>query len=239
MTMRSLLPFALLLATGCGQKAGGDAPASPVSTIPVAKVEAGKEASIMPLAKGNEWTYTWEQTATANGRTTSNQRDLTWRVVQATKIPGGVRATIELSMKGLASDRQTWRMDASGLYQEKVSRSKPAYQPALPVLRFPVADHEKFRWSGRGMSPVESVGPMTLDGHVTGAQEVDTDMGRMSAIAIESTSRFSFQRQNGIALNTAWFRPGVGMVRLRSEVAIGNVIGITIFKLKSTNLKTS
>lgn len=239
--MTSRLPLLIVpaLLLGCGQ--GGDRGLSTPPPVPVVTLEKGKEATIMPLQKGNTWTYTWEQSGMlANGQTNTTQREIIWTVVNSKPVPGGVRATIEVKMAGGKPDLQTWRLDNTGLYQEQVSKSKPPYRPSLPVMRFPLDANASFKWKGQGMLPIMTVGPMAVDIHMQGSQEVDTDMHRMAAIAVQSSSRFSNKGRDGMALNTAWFRPGVGLVRLRSEVMIvGTVIGVTVFKLKSTNLKTS
>jgi len=240
MTPRPLITLPVLAAVGCGTGAGERPRAVLAPKIPVAMLEEGKESRVMPLAKGNSWTYSYEQvTREANGRQSSDQRELTWTVVRTDLVPGGIRAIIQVSSGGSVADRQVWRCDATGLFQERISNKDIPYTPALPVMRFPLAKYGAFKWSGRGVLPVGQPGPMTVDIQVLGPQEVDTDLKRISAIAIESRSRFAAEKFQGVAANTMWFSPGVGLVRYRSEVAIGNVIGVTVIKLKSTNLKIS
>jgi hypothetical protein len=244
MTFRAAPLLLALVALGCTPGDRGAARAAAASRIPPAKIQPGKEADLMPLKVGNQWVYAYEQIVQlANGREDVKRETMTWSVVKATPIPGGTRAVVEVRANGKEVDRQTWRADGSGIYQEAISTKNLAYAPALPVLRFPVEANPRVKWSGRGVQPVGTVGPMDVDIQVLGSQEVDTDAGRMSAVAIESTSRFSVRARNGqstkgMAANTAWYRPGVGLVRYRSEVAVGGVLGVTVLKLKSTNLKT-
>ena len=235
-------PYALalvpLILAACTPSGPSGATAS-AKTLPPAKIESGKEAELMPLAKGNRWTYSYEQTIqNPDSSTRTDQKEMEWTVLDSRPVNGGTRATIEVRSEGKAVDRQVWHVDKTGIYQVSISKLNVPYEPMLPVLRFPLDANRSFKWKGTGIQPVGVRGSMSLSGQTLDSQEVDTEVGRFSAIPVKTKTEFPVQKLTGVASNTAWFKPGLGLVRYRSEAGVGQLIGVTVLRLKSTNLKT-
>jgi len=194
----------------------------------------------MPLAVGNQWVYTYEQSGVAkNGRATSQRTEMIWKVVKAQPANGGVRATIEVSDGQGIMDRQEWESNPKGIFQVSSSLKRVPYSPPQPVIKFPVKEGSKHEWKGSGTLPINVFGTQNARSTVVGPQEVDTESGRVSAIAIETKSTFNASGKPGSTHSYAWFKPGVGLVRFTSRLAFGTTIASTSLKLKSSTIKQS
>ncbi|MCB8933190.1 MAG: hypothetical protein M9921_12740 [Fimbriimonadaceae bacterium] len=231
--------LAALVLAGCGSGGGGSYEAKSVKQIPPAKLAPGQEASIFPWKVGNQWTYTLDgfRTSATQGQQSDPTIEITYRVVSVDPVPGGEKATLEVTQDGQVQDRQVWMRNDKGLFQVSVGTEGTAFEPMQPALLFPLDTGSTFKWSGKGIVPGGKVGTSKAESKVTGPQEVDTEMGRMSGIAIETSSQWESGNLKGLTNSVSWWAPGTGIVRFK-QTAIANQVAITqLLKLKSATLK--
>jgi hypothetical protein len=68
-------------------------------------------------------------------------------------------------------------------------------------------------------------------------QLVDAETGRYSAIPVETRGTFATSDAKGLVASTAYWSPGVGLVRFRQEIAINQVIAIQTLRLKAKAIR--
>lgn len=229
---------ALVAIAGCGSGSSGSYTAQPVKKIDEAKFSPGQEANLFPWKVGNQWTFVLEtHRQSAEGQGSDPARELTYKVVSVTPTGAGTKAKFEVSEAGKVADVQTWEQNAKGLFQLTLSAENMAFDPPQPAVMFPMDTGQTFKWSGTGMVPGNKKGTSKVESRVVGPQEVDTEMGRMSAIAVESQTQWTSGEIKGITNSVAWWTPGYGIVRFK-QTAIANNVAITqLLKLKSATLK--
>lgn len=243
----ALLLGAVLAGCGCGSGSGGASSASTKTSAPIvpATVAPGAEASLMPLSEGSSWVYSYDQSvAPANQPDQAVERrfEVTWHIAKLEKVADGTRATIEISDSERTVDRQSWLLNSKGLFQLTGSTDQIAYTPPQPILSFPLKNGEKTKWAGTGALAVGGSGASTATSQVLGAQEVDTDRERVSAIAVQTDTTFKGAKGNGISSAVSWFKPGAGLVRYHSETLYqdpghGAIRITTTLRLKSSTVK--
>ena len=223
---RNILYIApLFLVAGCG-KGGGYTPKEVVKVEPV-KVTAGQEQELYPMAVGNQWVFTSE----SGGR----KEEVTIKVADVQETGGAKVARLETSF-GTGDVRNVqMRMDGTGVYQ-MTSPSGAAYTPSQPLIMFPLEKGTK-EFEFTGPYPVEGEGPMKIAVKYVGVQEIDTDMGRLSAVAVESLTTWNTADGPGRSYAMTWWTPGIGFVRQRQEITIGNSSAIVLMKLKAYTAK--
>lgn len=231
--------LAALILAGCGSGGGGGSyEAKSVKQIEPAKLAPGQEASIFPWKVGNQWTYTLDGfQQSAQGQASQPTIEVTYRVVSVDPVPGGEKATLEVTRDGAVMDRQVWTRNDKGLFQVSVGQTATPFDPMQPALLFPLDTGKTFKWTGKGVVPNGTVGTSKSESKVTGPQEVDTEMGRLSAIAVETQSEWTSGNLKGLTNSVSWWKPGTGIVRFK-QTAIANQIAVTqLLKLKSATLK--
>lgn len=234
------LPISVVIvasvAIGCkgGGSSGGSAYVpTPPPKIEPASVKAGEEATLFPITVGNAWTYS----ATTSVRTKQGSRqgtkDATFKVTKVEDVAGGKRATLELLMDGKAVDKQVWLVNAKGVYQVSVGIAKPRlFSTPIPAITFPIETGSKFSWQGG-----DGKAKMAYNNEVTGAEEVDTEMKRMSAIAVDSKGTSVTGVTTEKTDRTIWFAPGIGIVRIRESTSSPVGASELLLSLKSTTVK--
>lgn len=228
---------ATLIAAGCGSGGGSYTPKQIKKVEPAAFV-AGQEAQLFPWKVGNQWTYVLEGVKLANGQQAGDgPHELTYRLTALTPIEGGEKATFDISQDGTVVDRQVWQRTAKGLFQVSVSKTNIAYEPMQPAAVFPLEKGSTFRWTGKGVVPGGDLGTATTNSTVVGPQEIDTEMGRMSGIAIETQTQWASGNLKGTTNSVAWWTPGYGIVRFKQTAMANNVAVTQLLKLKSATLK--
>lgn len=235
-----LVSLVALSVVGC--RSGGPPDAykpQPVEKIPVATISAGNEKSLMPLDIGNEWTYTVE----AGGVSTTGEKktvsfELRWKVVDSVKTPNGDKITIAVTRNGKVEDRQIWLVNAKGFYQLSTGNPLKHFSAPQPVLEFPVSEGRTFAWKGSGPSAL-GMGKMDVENKILAVQEVDTEVGRLSAIPIESHTSIDTGEFKGRTTSTLWLTPSIGIVRFRTEASHPNGVSVVLLRLKSSSLKKS
>lgn len=250
---RNTLYLSLLLtagiAAGCGSSQSGYVPKK-TEAPPVAQINPGEERKLMPLAVGNQWTYAIEVTEqAAGGQGQTRNAEITWRVARVNTNGNATVGEIEVVQDGAVRDLQVWRVTDKGVYQVSVGNNpRRAFSTPQPVVQFPIKDGAKFTWTGTGPTVAGSTGQSRVDNVIRGIQTVDTEVGPMSAVAVESNSRFTVaipaaqgrpaRSAQGTMQSTTWFSPEVGLVRAQQTTTVAGAAGQRIvLRLKSRSLK--
>ncbi len=232
MNSKWLLPCAALCLTGCDDSVGPKVDVVPAAPPPP-PIEAGVEAKLFPMKKGNQWVY-----ASEIGSSSGIQSgEMTWRISAVREKDGASEADLEMVQAGKVIDRQTWRKNSKGIFQVSAGSQRTSFSPPQPIVTFPLKTGTKISYAGKGITPLGGTGTLTSKGQVLGPQEVDTDSGRVTAIAIQSATTFQAGKNEGLAETTSWYQAGVGLVRYRMDIRVGAAHGSTVLRLKSTNVK--
>jgi len=227
--------------SGCSHEPADKFVAKPPETIPPATVTPGNETALFPLDKGNQWTYSVSVLTRTNGQDGQTQNyDSVWTVTSSKTSGDGVEATIETSSPATSKkDVQIWRANSKGIYEVADGDPLVNFTPPFPVITFPVKEGTVYNWQGTGPNGMKGGGPQKSVRTIRASQVVDTDMGRMSAIPVDDSGTLMTNGKQGQSASTIWFAPGVGIVRLRQEVVVGNSGYVLLIKLKSKSLMKS
>ena len=71
---------------------------------------------------------------------------------------------------------------------------------------------KKFEWNGS-----DTKSQMAYNCIIQGPEEVDTDMKRMSGIAVDCKGTSTNGKVKELTDRTIWFTPGIGLVRIRES----------------------
>lgn len=219
-----LAPLCLLV-IGCsgGATNGSSAEGKGVSEIPKASVAPGQEATLFPLTLGSQWTYSGEQGTMIPGQAPfGGSGELTRKVTKVEKSPKGAVSTVDVYAGTKQTNRLRFRTDATGIYLLSISLKDTPFSTPQPLLTFPLEKDKVTHWKGHGVLPIGMTGDMETATKFSGIQEVDTASGRVSAYTIESTTTFKVKGTDGVCLSVEWFKPGIGIVRDRQEIRVGN-----------------
>jgi len=222
--------LALLALAGCGSKSGYVP--KPAAAIPEATVVAGKESDLWPMAQGNQWIYEAETAAQTTQGSGSQKADITFKVSKSSTSNGVTNAVIDIVNDGQIVDQTGWRIDSTGIYQTASNKLKGVYSPPQTLVKFPIKAGEEFTHKGTGPVPMGGIGQQTTVGKCLGPQNIDTASGRLSAIAIESTTTFTKDGKTAETRTMIWLAPGKGLVRYRQETRAGQNVATQLFKLK-------
>lgn len=210
--------FLAFVALGCGS--GSDnTTTSTKSEKPVTLAE-GDDAKVFPLKVGNQWVYTV--------LTAKTSQELTLKVSSVSQKDGKTYATVVITNNSGGGTPSEWLVDKNGIFQVSTN-GKDKFSPPQLLVPFPI--------SKAGKIPVETTGPLPIGGikkqtgfiNSLGAQEVDTDMGRMSGFAIHSELNWD----KVVSTSIAWWTPGIGFIRQRQEITGPNGTIVILMKLKS------
>jgi len=233
MRIQTALPIIAIALFGCKGGGGSAYVPKPVEKITPASVKPGEEASLFPLAVGNEWTFVVEAAGAdlRTRRTMSGEVKL--RVVDVQQEGDGKRATIEMLTNDKVNERQVWVVNSKGIFQiGKGAKEIQMYSTPQPVVIFPVEVGKTFSWKG-----LEGKVQRDYVSKVIGPQEVDTEEKRLSGIAIESKGNNKAGTTTEKTEGTIWLAPGIGIVRY-IEMTVGkDAIVRNVLKLKSHTLK--
>jgi len=233
-----MLMATCLLVAGCGDKSSNTYKPKPTPKIPVAKVNPGEEASIFPFMADNQWVYEATALLQANtGEQRSGSFELTFKVTKVEDQADGKTAHIQILRDGKVESNQRWVVNAKGLYQASSNAGQGDFSPMQSQVLFPVTEGATFTWTGSGPRPVGKPGNYTINSKVIGPQEVDSGVGRISAIAVESKTEWMEGKKKVQATTTQWWAPGIGLVRYVQNTTDGTVATVQTLKLKSHTLK--
>ncbi|MBV6457551.1 MAG: hypothetical protein HONBIEJF_00664 [Fimbriimonadaceae bacterium] len=233
-----MLIVAGMLVAGCGDKSSNTYKPQPTPKIPVAKVNPGEEGTLFPFTAENQWVYEATATAQANtGEQRGGNFELTFKIAKVDNQGDSKVAQVQIIRDGKVESNQRWVSNSKGLYQASSNAGQGDFSPMQPQVMFPIAEGGTFSWTGNGPRPVGKPGTYTVTSKVIGPQEVDTGLGRISAIAIESKSQWADGKKTVQATTTQWWAPGVGLVRYVQNTTDGTIATAQTLKLKSHTLK--
>lgn len=223
----------MIALAGCGSKGGGGYTPTAAKPVEMTKLAAGEEQSLLPLVKGNQWTFTIEQTTAANGQNQRSTGEVTFRLAEVTPMGDGNKGVFELLVNGEVTDRQVWLVNSKGIYQLAIGKGATPFTPMQPAVTFPLEDNREFAWKGTGITPTGVLGSSTISNKVIGFQEVDTEAGRVGAYCIESKVDGAANGKKFASVTQTWWQPKVGFVRLKQTIVVQNAQQIQTLRLKS------
>lgn len=239
---------ALAAASGCNRGGGGTYQPKQVTEAKVEAIDENLGEGIWPMAVGNQWTYEVEVGQNLAGQTSQRKFELTFRVSKIENVGDGKRVSIETWEGATRPDKPTmqlWAVTPRFIGQVWVGDSTKAYSPPQPAIMFPLKAGEEMKYKGTGPTPVGVQGPQEIELKLLPAQLVDTGMGRVTAIPVESGGKWSGTiQQNGKPLkidgsirSMSFFAPKIGLVRFRQETSFPNGAGTQTLRLKSHTIK--
>ena len=216
-----------LTAVSCKKESGY----KPTKTeqVEAAEIAPGDEASIFPIAVGNQWVY-----ERSIGERTS---ETTLKILSVDEVDGGQNIEMEVTSENGDSLTSTWRMDDTGIYQLNASSDQPNFEPAQILVPFPLEAGNEFTQDIEGIRPDQSTGPMKLNGRVNGAEEVDLVGKSVSAFSVKTASFWETEGATATSIATSWWAPGIGFVRQHQVVTSPDFSATLVFKLKSYSFK--
>lgn len=235
--MKLILPIAIttLALVGCNSsQPTGEYKPKKEDQIPKAQVAPGQEAELFPVAVGNSWRYKMQRLQVNGGQRTGNPDDFRWEVRKIEDLPNdqGKRIYLETIKKDVVTEKQQWLLQKGGLFLEASGQGEMfACTPPEPIIIFPVELGKETTYEGKVASPFttkdEATGKTTrLMGTAktktttSGPEEVDTDMGRLSAFKVESSGTIDAGPGKVATVQvTMFFAPKVGLVRMRQTIA--------------------
>jgi len=238
---KHLWPAAILFfAVGCGSSSG---PSTSVnkSAEPVvpATVRPGEEATLFPAVVGNQWTFDAEGTSVTQGHNpVSEHLEVKFKVTKVEQTPNGKAVEIEISTTEKVTNRQRWLINKDGIFLTDTGLVLQPLEPMQPMLKFPVKDGEKYTWVGTGPFGKVAKAKMSSDSVVKGSRLVDTEMGQMSAVLVDSNSKVDTGKTKGVTQISIWFKPGTGIVRLEQGLGFPGARQVETLRLKSFTPKS-
>lgn len=208
--MKRSIPFLLLLTVaGCRSKPGTYTPTPPPKVEPLSG-PVTKAEEVLPLTVGNTWTY---ELRAEQYQGQKKLGSMSQTVVYGVQSVNGNRALLDLTQGDQVVDRQGWENRPDGLYQLSTSLKNVPYQPAQIAAPLPLEKGKRFTWVGTGLMPDGNMGSGRAVSEVLAPEPVDTAMGTLSAYPVSTVTTFN----GGQCDNTTWFRPGIGLIRLRQD----------------------
>lgn len=229
--LRPLVPLLALVLTaplaGCGKEEGYES--TPTAKVDMLSIDEANSLPIMPLTEGNQWVYTV---------TIGNQRiDTELTVQDVRQNSGGTTATIRVASSGAPPQTSEWRLDATGLYQLTAGFDGEPFQPPQLLVKLPIEIGDMYEQDCNGRWPTGGSGDFHVKSRVIGFQEVDTGIGRLSAVAIESLTTWENEGVQFAAAGMTWWTPGIGFVRQRQEIPLPTGNFMAVYRLQSHSLK--
>ncbi|MBC8065969.1 MAG: hypothetical protein H7Y17_14140 [Chlorobia bacterium] len=232
--MRNYLLSAVGLAVtiGCSGGSSSYVPKPPPKIEPVS-LKAADGKNLFPFKVGNSWTFATKTVQRVGTKSQQKEIEATFKVAKVEETGGNTRATIELIIGKDVVDRQTWISNGKGIFQVNIGlKNVRQFSTPIPAIVFPIEPGKRFSWSGS-----DGKSKMAYNSEILGAQEVDTDMKRMSAIAIESKGTSVNGKVTEKTDRTIWFAPKIGIVRIRESTSSTVGASELLLTLKSHNVK--
>ena len=227
MNKSMLLPIGILLLAalaGCGDEGGSTKKSEPKPEAKlIGNMEGKSPMDIFPDSVGTQVTYELQSG--------SNRRDLTFVVKDVQESNGAKDITMDvMNQEGDVTDTTVWTVSEAGVAQ-KIAKTDQAFNPPQMLLHFPIVYSENVDYEGEGpfaaTDDPNARGPITGTNRVRGTEIVQTQMGEIEAIAIETAYTWE---SNGIAhlsQETSWVSPKYGIVRYQQSLIRRNAEGQT------------
>lgn len=233
----SFIITASILVVGCKKDGVANIPVE--KPVEMVKLAPGEEKQLFPIKVGNKWTYAYQARNVTGGKDqTTPQNEVTFTIVRTEDVPEGKKVFWEVTSGGRLNDKQIWLVCDKGYFQLGVGFPNFRYfSTPQPIIVFPIKEDSSFRWEGSGILSNGQVGKMEIVSKILSNQEVDTDMGRMSAIPVESTQTFTSVARSGTGVSTVYIAPKIGIIRFKQQEVTASNAAVQVLKLKSTNVK--
>lgn len=175
------------------------------------KVEAFPEGTkitdLFPTTPGAQSTFTAGDTA-----------ELTLKVSDVKESGENKIVTMEIVEQEKVTDTVTWQVGPTGIFQLSARKGK-LYSPPQLAASPDFKNVEEIKYEGKG--PYASVETGKPDfGAIKGAlknrgiETVDTQMGQIQALSVESAYLYESGGKKYRIINTTWFAPKYGIVRM-------------------------
>ncbi|MFM9873160.1 MAG: hypothetical protein ACKVQS_06805 [Fimbriimonadaceae bacterium] len=192
--------------TGCNkgeEKAAvpGDAPK--VEAFP----EGTKVTDLFPATPGAQSTFS------AGGTV-----ELTLKITDVKDQGENKIVTMQTIEQNKVSDTMQWQVGPTGIFQLNARNGK-AYNPMQLSAGPDFNNKEEVKYAGKGPFPSVETGKPDygdIQGSLKnrGIETVDTNMGQIQALAVESAYLYESAGKKYRILNTTWFAPKYGIVRM-------------------------
>lgn len=233
----AVLPL-LALAASCGPSADSAAKKGPETKV-IANT-AGKPEDLFPFEKGNSWTYTVRrvQRTTKEGRQGEGETTLKVREVREHAL--GKEAVLDVYEEGKKVSSVNFVVGPKGVYQTALSGPNLdiKYNPAFPLLLWPIESGEETKWSGTGLRAADGkLGPIDAVITTKGEAELDTPAGRMKAFRADNVQTYKINGKEFQTRQSVWFSPKIGLVRTLDGFISAEEVRETDMKLKTYTVK--
>jgi hypothetical protein len=229
--------------SGCN-KSANVAVVTPEKPVKQVEVNAQNEKTLFPIAEGNSWIFSMETKRELAGRPADQNpppqtSEVEYKVAKVVDEGKGVyRAIFDLYKDGEKRDEQEWISEDFGYSLLSMSKNRIAYTPRQPIIRYPVTIDREYDWEGTGATPTGAKGSMKYHYKYNGLQDVDTEMGAISGMMLESVGSFkNDDGGEGTIANNSWFAPGIGLIRYKQVVGVKEGRSSITLRLKSYNVK--
>lgn len=166
----------------------------------------------------------------------SGVRELTFNVQSIAEKPNGKEVTIQIiDNQGSVTDTTKWLVGETGVFQT-VARNDQAFDPPQALVNYPITFSEPIKYEGNGpFAGVNATGKITGEHRIRGQEIVETVMGEIEALAIDSAYTYSHQGVTFLSRETTWIAPKFGIVRYSQTLAAQNQQGET--RASTVNLR--
>jgi hypothetical protein len=237
---KHLWPAAILFfAAGCGSSGATSGTSKAAEPIAPATVKPGDEANLFPAVVGNQWTYNAQGTSATTGHSPVEENiEVKFKIAKVDQTADGKSVELEISSGEKVTNRQRWLFTKDGIFLTDTGIVLQPLTPMQPLIKFPVKDGDTYTWTGVGPFGKVEKAKMSSDTVVKGSRLVDTEMGQMSAILVQSNSKVDTGKVKGITEISMWLKPGTGIVRLEQGLGFPGARQLETLRLKSFTPKT-
>lgn len=211
------LASSLVFVTGCNkEEAAGKSTAKAAKVVEIGDLSKLKPADLFPATSGAQGTFVTEG---------NNKQEFVLRYSKVVKNGDATSITMEVLQNRKQTDISTYRADSKGLFQTS-ARNGIAFNPPQAIVPFPVKkdmEFKEFKYSGIG--PFNSVatgeptsGKLEAVSRVRGVEVIDTELGKIEAIAVTSVSGYQAGKSIYRIRATTWFAPKYGIVRVTQQI---------------------
>lgn len=213
--------LALAALVGCGDKEAAQNSKTEKPEVKTAgELEGQSPMDLFPTEVGTQVTYDMTQ----GGET----KELTFVIAESKDVANGKEVTVEVqNAQGEVTDTTVWRLNDKGLSQV-MARDDQAFEPPQPLVNFPITFSEPVQYEGVGpYASVDARGKITGENRVRGKELVQTEMGEVEALAVDTAYTWEHQGNTYISRETTWVAPKYGIVRYQQTLAMRDAEGQT------------
>lgn len=147
----------------------------------------------------------------------TQEPNLSLKVGASKKVEGGTEVKIDVYRGNNLTDSGDWLVSSKGISQLSAGKGIKFNPPQLN-LPFPLKEGQKIEWKGTGAFPMAeagkpATGTLTASYMVRGKEEVDTGLGPIEAIAVQSITIYTSGDRRFRQEAVTWWAPKYGIVR--------------------------